>query len=76
MSGISKLLSARHFRKHVEGEWLMVASGLLSLAFGIVLLIWPGGGLLALTWLIGIYAFFFGIVLTVLSFRVRVLQEH
>ena len=76
MSGISELISASHFRKHVEGEWLMVISGLLSLALGIVLIIWPGSGLLALTWLIGIYAFFFGITLTILSFRVRMLQER
>lgn len=76
MSGISELISASHFRKHVKGEWLMVISGLLSIAFGIILILWPGGGLLALTWLIGLYALIFGIILSMLSFRVRRLQER
>jgi len=39
--------------------------------FGVLLLLWPAGGILALVWLVGIFAIAGGIALVVLAFRVR-----
>lgn len=49
----------------------MLLSGLLSVLFGIALVIWPVAGLVAVTWMIGGYAIIFGVLLMVLGFRLR-----
>jgi uncharacterized membrane protein HdeD (DUF308 family) len=43
--------------------------------FGILLVILPGPGALALIWLIGSYAIISGILLLVLAFRLRSLRD-
>lgn len=70
LSGISKIASA--IRGRAEHEWLMVASGVLSVIFGVVLAILPGAGLLALVWAIGIYAVAVGLAFIAYSYRLRV----
>ena len=43
--------------------------------FGLLLLISPGTGAVALVWLIGIYALIFGVVLVALALRLRRMRE-
>lgn len=50
--------------------WLLAAS-VLAVIFGIVLLIFPGEGIIGLTWLLGWYAIFFGVLVLVAAFQVR-----
>jgi uncharacterized membrane protein HdeD (DUF308 family) len=50
---------------------LMALSGLVSIVFGIVIAVQPASGLLAVTWLIGIYAIVFGILHLVAYFEAR-----
>jgi len=38
---------------------------------GVVLLIFPGSGIISLIWLLGIYAILFGVLLIVVAFQVR-----
>jgi uncharacterized membrane protein HdeD (DUF308 family) len=52
-------------------DWLIGLAGILSVAFGILLLIRPGAGLLSLLWLLGIYALIFGVVLIAHAFHLR-----
>lgn len=66
LSGISKITSA--VRGRVEHEWLMVASGLISVIFGVVLVFLPGTGLLALVWVIGVYAIAIGTAFIVYAY--------
>ena len=47
LSGLSKIASA--IRGRTEHGWLMVASGVIIVVFGVVLVFLPGTGLLALT---------------------------
>ena len=47
----------------VEHEWSFSLSGVLSVILGVVLLLLPGAGLLAYTWLIGLLALAVGIAL-------------
>jgi uncharacterized membrane protein HdeD (DUF308 family) len=55
----------------VNGEWLLVLSGIISLLLGIILFVQPGAGVIALSWWLGIYALLFGISLLAAAFRMR-----
>jgi len=50
---------------------MLIFSGLLSVLFGIVLVVYPGTGALSLVWLIGAYALLFGIMTLGLAFRLH-----
>ena len=76
VTGIFEIIAAIRLREEIEGEWLMLFSGLLSVLFGIALVIWPVAGLVAVTWMIGAYAILFGIVLIVLGFRLRTWKKE
>jgi len=71
ITGVMEIVAAIQLRRVIEGEWMMVLSGIASIIFGIILFIFPGEGALGLTWLIGIYAIIFGVMLIVLAFRLR-----
>jgi uncharacterized membrane protein HdeD (DUF308 family) len=47
----------------------------VDVLFGILLLVWPAAGILALLWLVGVFALVAGIVLAVLAFRIRALAR-
>jgi uncharacterized membrane protein HdeD (DUF308 family) len=70
-TGILHVVIAIQLRKEIRGEWLLILDGLLSVAFGVFLMVRPEAGALALIWLIGIYAVAFGIVLVILAFKMR-----
>jgi uncharacterized membrane protein HdeD (DUF308 family) len=69
--GVSEIAVAIEFRKVIEGEWLMIVAGAMSIAFGVLLFLFPGAGALSLIWIIAVYALAFGAVLVALSFRVK-----
>jgi len=74
-TGIMEIVAAIQLRKYITGEWLLVVSGLLSTAFGVLLLFDPLAGAFAVAWIIGIYAMVFGILLISLGFRLRGLER-
>lgn len=70
VSGIALLVAA--FRLHRQhGEWMMILTGLLSIAWGILVVLFPVAGILVWAWWIGAYALIFGIAMLVLAFRLR-----
>ena len=70
VSGIAMLVAA--FRLHRQhGEWMMILAGFLSVAWGILVALFPIAGLLVWAWWIGAYALIFGIAMLVLAFRLR-----
>lgn len=69
--GIFQIIGAIRLRKEIDNEWMLILGGALSVLFGVVLLISPGAGALALIWLIGAYAIVFGILLVGFAFRLR-----
>lgn len=71
VSGIFEIIAAIGLRRQIENEWLLILAGIASLIFGILLAIWPAAGALAILWLIGGYAIFFGLLLLILGFRLR-----
>ncbi len=71
ITGIFEIIAAVRLREEIEGEFWLGLGGLLSLIFGILLVLMPGPGALAVVWLIAGYAIAFGVLLVILGFRVR-----
>ena len=71
VTGVMQIWGAVKLRNEIEGEWLLILSGLLSVVFGLILFAQPGTGALALIWLIGWFAILFGVVNIALAFRLK-----
>jgi uncharacterized membrane protein HdeD (DUF308 family) len=71
ITGIFEIVAAIRLRKEIEGEWMMILSGIISIILGLFLVVAPGAGALGLTWVIGAYAIVFGILMIILAFRLR-----
>ncbi len=75
VTGVLEIIAAIQLRKVIRGEWLMVLTGILSIVFGVLLVIFPGTGALALLWVIASYAIVFGVLMIILAFRLRGLRR-
>jgi len=62
LTGALQIWGAIQLRKEIELEWMLVLSGLLSIALGVALLARPGVGALAVIWLIGSFAILVGCI--------------
>lgn len=71
VTGVFAIISAIRLRKEIENEWSMGALGLISILFGLAMVVFPGSGALALIWVIAIYAILIGIAEVIFGFRVR-----
>lgn len=74
-TGITQIVAGVRLRKTITNEWLLILSGVLGVIFGILLVIWPGAGALAMIWLIAVFAILYGITLCVLAFKVKSLAK-
>ncbi|RSZ60176.1 HdeD family acid-resistance protein [Massilia atriviolacea] len=72
VSGVLDIVIAVRVRKLIRGEWLLLLSGLVSIVFGLIVLLFPlGAGAVMLATLIGVYAILTGVLLLCLAVRVR-----
>ena len=74
--GILQVVFALRVRTLVAGEFWMALGGLLSIAFGALLLIFPGSGLVTLAWLVGIWAMAYGISDLGLAYRLHTIHDE
>ncbi|MDO7919814.1 DUF308 domain-containing protein, partial [Pseudomonas aeruginosa] len=68
--GIFQIVAAIRLRKSIQNEWWMILSGAISVLFGVLMIADPGAAL-AVVWVIGAYAVFFGVLLVMLALRLR-----
>ncbi|WP_072393960.1 HdeD family acid-resistance protein [Hyphomicrobium sp. CS1GBMeth3] len=71
VTGIFQIVGAIRLRHEIEGEWLLIASGVLSVVFGLLLVAWPGAGALAMILVIGSFAIMYGILLIAFALQLR-----
>lgn len=79
-SGIFEIAAAIRLRREIKGEWLLMLSGLISVVLGVAvtwfLLTNPVASLLALGWLLGLYAAIFGVTLLLFGWKLRRLDRQ
>jgi uncharacterized membrane protein HdeD (DUF308 family) len=75
-TGALEIIAAVRLHRELSNEWLLGVAGVLSVAFGLLLAIFPGEGALAITWLIGWFAAINGIAHLVFSWRLRKIQHE
>ena len=69
--GILEIVAAVRLRQLVQREGWLILGGIASIVFGVLLIIYPGPGLLSVIWLIGLYSVIFGIALLMLGIRLK-----
>jgi uncharacterized membrane protein HdeD (DUF308 family) len=69
--GSLRIFAGVQLRKEITGEWLLIIGGALQVIFGIVLFVAPVSGALAITWLIGFFALFVGMLLLGVAWRLH-----
>jgi uncharacterized membrane protein HdeD (DUF308 family) len=73
--GVFEIVAAVALRRELEHEWLLALSGVLSVALGILLVIAPGAGALAVLWWIGGFALVAGILMIILGLRLKGMKD-
>jgi uncharacterized membrane protein HdeD (DUF308 family) len=73
--GIMEIIGAVWLRHEIEDEWLLIAAGILSVLFGVAVLLKPGAGALALAWAIGAFALLSGVLLVAFALRLKRVQS-
>jgi uncharacterized membrane protein HdeD (DUF308 family) len=74
--GLTQVIAAIRLRREISGELWFVIGGLLTVVFGVFILLFPGTGLLSLVWIVGAWAIVFGITNLILAWRLRGLHQQ
>ena len=70
-TGVLEIAAAIRLREVIKDEWLLILAGLVSVAFGVILIARPEPGALAVLALIGGYAIVFGVLVVFFAFKIR-----
>ncbi len=70
-TGALRIVAAIRLRRHVEGEWVLLVNGVLSVLFALLVVLRPALALVTLAWLIGGYALLFGVMALGLALHLR-----
>ncbi|CAM2181616.1 membrane protein HdeD [Paraburkholderia sacchari] len=69
--GFFEIVYAIQYRHAIAHPWVVGLSGLLSVALGFFVVMYPGAGALSLIWLIASFAILYGILMIVASLQLR-----
>jgi uncharacterized membrane protein HdeD (DUF308 family) len=75
LTGLLEIVAGIRLRAVIANEMLLILMGVISTLFGILIIIFPGAGALAIIIWIGAYALVFGIILIALAFRLRSFRQ-
>lgn len=75
LTGIFQIVAGIQLRRVITSQWVLILSGVLSILFGLFLVIFPGAGALSLLALIAAYAILLGILFILFAFRVRGMER-
>jgi uncharacterized membrane protein HdeD (DUF308 family) len=70
-AGAFEIVGAIRLRKEIDNEWLLIASGVLSVLFGLLILAYPGAGALGVAFIIGWFAMLYGALLVGFGIRLK-----
>jgi uncharacterized membrane protein HdeD (DUF308 family) len=71
LTGILEVVAAYRLREVLQGELLLALNGIVSVLFGLYLIVFPGAGAITIVWIIGLWAIVSGAILLMLAFRLR-----
>lgn len=71
VSGVIEVVAAFSFPVRDWAVWSLTAGGLISIIVGILLISFPGSGIVGFAWLIGLYALFIGLLHVVIGVKMR-----
>jgi uncharacterized membrane protein HdeD (DUF308 family) len=71
LTGIFEIVAAIRLRRLLTGEWLLMLSGVLSIAFGVLVFAFPAAGAVGIAWVLGAYALATGVILVSLGVGLR-----
>jgi uncharacterized membrane protein HdeD (DUF308 family) len=71
VKGVFEIVIAFKLREVIQGEWALILAGALSVAFGVLVFLFPQAGALSVIWIIGAYALAFGVLLVLASLKIR-----
>ena len=71
VTGGLQVIVAVRLRKEIEGEWMLALSGLVSMAFGVLMVLRPGAGAMAVIWIIGGYSILFGLLVVMVALKLK-----
>lgn len=71
VSGLGQIYSAMKIRKDVEGEWIPILIGIISVVLGVILFVMPREAAATVMWLVGLFVLVLGILWLIMGFRVR-----
>jgi uncharacterized membrane protein HdeD (DUF308 family) len=74
--GVLQVVAAVKLRHEITGEWWLALGGVVAVAFGVLLMVSPAQGALAVLWMIGGFALAWGVALMVGGFDVRRLHKQ
>jgi uncharacterized membrane protein HdeD (DUF308 family) len=75
LTGVLEIIAPLAFPMSGGRAALSALAGVISIVFGILIAAQPSSGLLAVVWLIGIYAILYGLTYIVTYFQTRELKE-
>ncbi len=70
-TGVMQIISALQLRKEIDNEWMLIIGGIVSIIFGVLLVVFPESSIVTLLWLFAVLSIAFGVMMAILAFRVR-----
>lgn len=71
VTGAMMVLGAVRLRNEIENEWTVGLAGIASVVLGLALAAYPAAGLVAWSWMLGVYALVAGVLLLSFASRLR-----